>query len=79
MTQTTKPKEFELSFTWRDEEQNFVPRIAETISGDDLVELLSRFLMVIARVQGHMAEDIERKDQDIARLREGIDPDEIPF
>jgi len=54
-------KQFELTLVWRN--TGFEPKSIDKVEGDDLVELLSQFLMVLASVNRKMM--AERIDEDI--------------
>lgn len=54
-------KQFELTLVWR-KGDSFEPKQIDKVEGDDLVELLSQFLMVIALVQRKLEEEIPDDD-----------------
>lgn len=57
-------KQFELTLVWRNTE--FQPKSIDKVEGDDLVELLAQFLVVLASINRRMMAEHPRSiDDDI--------------
>ncbi len=61
-------KKFNISLTMRGE--SFVPAYHDSIEGDDLLEVISKFILTIAKLSRHLLDEEYKKR---------LDSDDIPF